>query len=203
GMGFLVFYLNPRGSDGYGEVFRRAVVRDWGGLDYVDLMTSLDQLIERTGCIDTKRLGIGGGSYGGYMTNWAIGQTDRFAAAVAMRPLSNLVSEYAQHDIVLWGELELGPPPWPDTDELWRRSPIPRPRGRWPRRRRRCCPIPRWRPRCRLRPSRQSRSCTSPPLRWRPPCRRSRSPNPSRSRHSRSCMSPPPRWRPPRRRSRS
>jgi len=69
-------------------------------------------------------MGIGGGSYGGYMTNWVIGQTNRFAAAVSMRSISNLVSEYAQHDIVLWGALELGPPPWPDLDELWRRSPI-------------------------------------------------------------------------------
>ena len=124
GMGFLVFYMNPRGSDGYGELFRRAVVRDWGGKDYVDLMVALDQLIERTGNIDTSRMGIGGGSYGGFMTNWIIGQTDRFAAAVAMRSISNLVSEYAQHDIVLWGQTELGPPPWPDMDELWRRSPI-------------------------------------------------------------------------------
>jgi prolyl oligopeptidase family protein/FHA domain-containing protein len=69
-------------------------------------------------------MGIGGGSYGGYMTNWVIGQTDRFAAAVAMRPIANLVSEYAQHDIVIWGSLELGPPPWPDSEDLWRRSPI-------------------------------------------------------------------------------
>ena len=124
GMGFLVFYVNPRGSDGYGELFRRAVVRDWGGKDYLDLMAALDQLIARTGYIDTTRMGIGGGSYGGYMTNWAIGQTDRFAAAVAMRSISNLVSEYAQHDIVLWSRAEMGPPPWPDPDELWRRSPI-------------------------------------------------------------------------------
>jgi hypothetical protein len=124
GMGFLVFYMNPRGSDGYGELFRRAVVRDWGGADYVDLMSSLDQLIERTGNVDASRMGIGGGSYGGYMTNWIIGQTDRFAAAVSMRSISNLVSEYAQHDIVLWGQLELGPAPWDDPDELWKRSPI-------------------------------------------------------------------------------
>src|SRR3979409_361144 len=87
-------------------------------------MSALNQLIERTGYIDTNRMGIGGGSYGGYMTNWAIGHTDRFSAAVAMRSLSNLISEYAQHDIVLWGALELGPPPWPDLDELWKRSPI-------------------------------------------------------------------------------
>src|SRR5215467_565716 len=124
GMGYVVFYMNPRGSDGYGERFRRDVVRDWAGKDYLDLMSTLDQLIEQTGYIDTTRLGVGGGSYGGFMTNWIIGQTDRFSAAVAMRSISNLVSEYAQHDIVLWGVLQLGPPPWPDLDELWRRSPI-------------------------------------------------------------------------------
>ncbi len=124
GMGYLVLYTNPRGSDGYGEVFRSQVVRDWGGKDFIDLMTAVDQIVQRTGAVDTSRMGIGGGSYGGYMTNWVIGQTDRFAAAVAMRSISNLVSEYAQHDIVLWGALELGPPPWPDLDELWRRSPI-------------------------------------------------------------------------------
>src|SRR5437667_1589936 len=124
GMGFVVFYMNPRGSDGYGERFRREVVRDWAGKDYIDIMSSLDQIIERAGYIDASRLGVGGGSYGGYMTNWIIGQPDRFAAAVSMRSISNLVSEYAQHDIVLWGVLQFGPPPWPDLDELWRRSPI-------------------------------------------------------------------------------
>jgi dipeptidyl aminopeptidase/acylaminoacyl peptidase len=124
GMGYMVLYINPRGSDGYGEFFRRQVVRDWGGKDFVDLMTALDQAIETTGSVDVSRMGIGGGSYGGYMTNWVIGQTNRFSAAVAMRSISNLVSEYAQHDIVLWGALELGSPPWPDQDELWKRSPI-------------------------------------------------------------------------------
>ncbi len=124
GMGYVVLYVNPRGSDGYGERFRREVVRDWGGKDFADLMSALDQIIESTGYIDTNRLGIAGGSYGGYMTNWAIGQTDRFSAAVSMRSISNLVSEYSQHDIVLWGMLELGPPPWPNLDELWKRSPI-------------------------------------------------------------------------------
>jgi dipeptidyl aminopeptidase/acylaminoacyl peptidase len=124
GMGYVVLCVNPRGSDGYGERFRREVVRDWGGKDYADLMSALDQVVERTGYVDTSRMGIAGGSYGGYMTNWIIGQTNRFSAAVSMRSISNLVSEYAQHDIVLWGALELGPPPWPDSDELWRRSPI-------------------------------------------------------------------------------
>ncbi|MFI5283646.1 MAG: prolyl oligopeptidase family serine peptidase [Candidatus Dormibacterales bacterium] len=124
GMGYVVFCVNPRGSDGYGERFRHEVVRDWGGKDYIDLMTALDQIIERAGYIDANRLGVAGGSYGGYMTNWIIGQTDRFSAAVAMRSIANLVSEYPQHDIVPWGVLEMGPPPWPNADELWRRSPI-------------------------------------------------------------------------------
>ena len=124
GMGFLVFYTNPRGSDGYGQSFKQACVRDWGGRDYEDLMTALDQFIDRAGYVDTSRMGVAGGSYGGFMTNWIVGHTDRFAAAVSMRSISNLVSEYAQHDIVLWGELEMGPRPWPDPEELWRRSPI-------------------------------------------------------------------------------
>jgi dipeptidyl aminopeptidase/acylaminoacyl peptidase len=124
GQGFLVFVTNPRGSDGYGEPFRMACVRDWGGRDYQDLMTALDQLIARTGFVDEARMGVGGGSYGGFMTNWVVGHSDRFAAAVTMRSISNLVSEISQHDIVLWGEIEMGPLPWPDPDELWRRSPI-------------------------------------------------------------------------------
>src|SRR3982074_958474 len=87
-------------------------------------MSAVDQIIERTGYVDTNRMGIGGGSYGGYMTNWGIGQKSRVSGGGSMRLLSNLVSEYPQHDIVLWGTLELGPPPWPNLDELWRRSPI-------------------------------------------------------------------------------
>ncbi len=122
--GMHVLFVNPRGSDGRGEEFKRAVVQDWGGSDFEDLMAALDQVVERTGIVDAERLGIAGGSYGGYMTNWAIGHTDRFAAAVTMRSLSNLVSEYGQHDIVPWGRAELGPEPWPDADALWQRSPI-------------------------------------------------------------------------------
>ena len=123
GMGFLVLFVNPRGSDGYGEAFKRAAARDWGGADYRDLISALDQLVG-TGLVDEARLGVAGGSYGGYMTNWMVGQSDRFAAAVAMRSICNLVSDYATHDIVPWAVEELGPPPWETVDELWRRSPI-------------------------------------------------------------------------------
>lgn len=124
GQGLLVFYLNPRGSDGYGEAFKRAVVGDWGGRDHEDLISALDQLIDRTGFVDTERLGVAGGSYGGYMTNWIIGHTRRFRAAVSMRSICNLVSDHAQHDIVPWFLLEVGPAEWPDPQELWRRSPL-------------------------------------------------------------------------------
>jgi len=121
--GFLVLYANPRGSDSYGEEFRRACVHDWGGADYEDLMAVVDEVVQRD-YVDAERLGVLGGSYGGFMTNWIIGHTQRFGAAVAMRSISNLVSDYAQNDIVIWSRLEMGPPPWPDLDALWERSPI-------------------------------------------------------------------------------
>lgn len=124
GKGFLVFYVNPRGSCGYGEGFMKAVVNDWGGKDYLDLMASLDQLIDRTGFIDTERMGIGGGSYGGFMTNWVIGHTDRFKAAVSMRSISNFVSFYASGDIGLWSDQELGPMDWVDPQRQWGMSPL-------------------------------------------------------------------------------
>lgn len=122
--GFCVLYTNPRGSNGYGEEFCRACVRDWGGGPYQDLMAAVDQLLEKSPFIDPARLGVAGGSYGGFMTNWIIGHTQRFGAAVSMRSISNLVSDYAQNEIVLWSREEMGEEPWPDSDALWQRSPI-------------------------------------------------------------------------------
>jgi len=124
GKGFLVFYVNPRGSAGYGETFMKAVVKDWGGKDYLDLMTALDQLIERTGFVDTGRMGIGGGSYGGFMTNWVVGHTDRFQAAVSMRSISNFVSFFASGDIGLWSDQEFGPINWTNPERQWDMSPL-------------------------------------------------------------------------------
>ena len=122
--GIGVLYLNPRGSDGYGEDFMHRVVQDWGGGDAEDLLLALDQLTARERWVDDARLGVAGGSYGGYMTNWLIGHTTRFRAAVSMRSICNLVSEYTQHDIVMWGTEQLGPIEWPDPETLWHRSPI-------------------------------------------------------------------------------
>ena len=96
--GFLTLAVNPRGSSTYGEEFVNAVLGDWGGDDYRDLMTAVDAVCERD-YVDTNRLGIHGYSYGGYMTTWAIGHTDRFRAAVAGAPCIDLWSMYGTSDI--------------------------------------------------------------------------------------------------------
>ncbi|HEX6819977.1 MAG TPA: S9 family peptidase, partial [Ktedonobacterales bacterium] len=75
--GYAVVYSNPRGSTGYGRIFSGAVIADWGNKDYQDILAGLDAAIARGG-IDERRLGIAGGSYGGYMTNWIVGHNDRF-----------------------------------------------------------------------------------------------------------------------------
>ena len=91
--GYAVFYPNIRGSIGYGQKFVESNRGDWGGADYKDVMAGVHDLVER-GIADPKRLGIGGWSYGGYMSEWAITQTAEFRAAVSGAGLSNLISEY-------------------------------------------------------------------------------------------------------------
>lgn len=91
--GYAVLLPNIRGSTGYGFDFMTANRRDWGGGDFSDVMTGVDDLIGR-GVADPQRLGIGGWSYGGYMAAWAVTQTDRFAAAVSGAPMTDLAGEY-------------------------------------------------------------------------------------------------------------
>ena len=98
GAGYVTLAVNPRGSSTYGEEFVNAVLGDWGGDDYRDLMTALETVCERE-YVDSDRLGVHGYSYGGYMTTWAIGQTDRFRAAVAGAPCIDLWSMYGTSDI--------------------------------------------------------------------------------------------------------
>ena len=98
GAGYLTLAVNPRGSSTYGEEFVNAVLGDWGGDDYRDLMAAVDAVCQRD-YVDTNRLGIHGYSYGGYMTTWAIGHTDRFRAAVAGAPCIDLWSMYGTSDI--------------------------------------------------------------------------------------------------------
>jgi dipeptidyl aminopeptidase/acylaminoacyl peptidase len=122
--GFAVVYSNPRGSTGYGRRFASAVLNDFGGNDYLDVIAGLDAAIARGG-IDPQRLGVGGGSYGGYMTNWIVGHTDRFKAAVTMRCVSNLATMYSTSDLGwVMSEDFYDAVPWKDLDKLMERSPV-------------------------------------------------------------------------------
>src|SRR5439155_4844664 len=124
--GYAILYVNPRGSGGKTEAFARAVIADWGGEDYQDLMAALDQVIERAEpAIDPARLGITGGSYGGFMSCWAITQTDRFKAAVSGACISNLVSFFGTSDIgASWGAREFGGTPYEQRDWYLAHSPL-------------------------------------------------------------------------------
>jgi dipeptidyl aminopeptidase/acylaminoacyl peptidase len=99
GAGYAVVYLNPRGSRGYGEAFARAVVGDWGGGDYADVMAGLDEALRRFEFLDPGRLGVMGGSYGGFMTSWIVGHTGRFRAACSERAVNTLWSMLGTSDI--------------------------------------------------------------------------------------------------------
>ncbi|MEX2423509.1 MAG: S9 family peptidase [Acidimicrobiia bacterium] len=96
--GYIVVYANPRGSSSYGRAFGTAVYGDWGGEDHLDLMAVFDAALERPYC-DANRQGVRGYSYGGYMTAWIIGQTDRFGAAVCGAPCFDLESFWGTSDI--------------------------------------------------------------------------------------------------------
>jgi dipeptidyl aminopeptidase/acylaminoacyl peptidase len=125
GRGYAVLYVNPRGSHAYGEEFVRACVGDWGGKDYVDLMAGVDHALG-LGWVEPTRLYVTGGSYGGFMTNWVVGHTERFKAAVTQRSISNNVSAFGTSDIGwhFW-EHELGDAtPWRDPQKLVERSPL-------------------------------------------------------------------------------
>ncbi len=121
--GYLVLAVNPRGSSTYGDDFMMAVVEDWGGEDYLDLMAAVDAISERP-YVDRDRLGVHGYSYGGYMSSWVLGQTDRFQAAVVAAPCINLLSMYGTSDIgVSFGEVHWGGSGM-DAEKLLERSPI-------------------------------------------------------------------------------
>lgn len=97
--GYAVLFSNPRGSATYGEKHALGVIGDWGGGDYADLMAITDQAVKDNAWIDEARLGVTGGSYGGYMTNWMVTQTHRFKAAVTLRSISNMYTKYGVSDI--------------------------------------------------------------------------------------------------------
>ena len=123
--GYVVSWSNPRGSQGYGEAHSQAIRNVWGTVDYADVMSWADY-VEQQPYIDSERMGVTGGSYGGYMTTMIIGRTDRFKAAVAQRLVSNFVSFYGSSDMnwavqhLFGSETE----PWNDLENYWKQSPI-------------------------------------------------------------------------------
>jgi dipeptidyl aminopeptidase/acylaminoacyl peptidase len=123
--GYGVLFCNPRGSAGYGEHFTSCTRARWGESDMPDVIASLDTAIDRFDWIDTSRLGVTGGSYGGYLTNWIVSHDDRFKAAVTQRCVSNFYSFFGTSDIgVNFGEFEFGGVPWRDAELLLKYSPI-------------------------------------------------------------------------------
>jgi dipeptidyl aminopeptidase/acylaminoacyl peptidase len=121
--GYVVLYPNPRGSTTYGQEFGNIIQYNYPGDDYKDLMAGVDDAIKR-GYIDEKKLGVTGGSGGGLLTNWVVGQTNRFAAAVAQRDIANWENWWYTGDFTLFQPSWFKGPPFEDPQEYRARSPI-------------------------------------------------------------------------------
>ena len=123
--GYAVMLSNPRGSHGYGQEHVNAVRGDYGGMDYEDLMSFVDGCLERYPQIDSERMGVTGGSYGGFMTNWIIAHTNRFKAAATLRSICNWTSFFGVSDIgYFFTEWEIGEDLFSNPDKLWHHSPL-------------------------------------------------------------------------------
>ncbi len=120
--GYAVLYTNPRGSTGYGQDFVNGIHYSYPGKDYDDLMAGVDTAISK-GFIDDKNLFVCGGSGGGVLTAWIVGHTDRFAAAVSMRPVINWHSFVGTTDGASW-YYQFQKRPWEDAQEFFVRSPL-------------------------------------------------------------------------------
>jgi acylaminoacyl-peptidase len=125
GSGISVLASNPRGSEGYGEAFNRANMGDWGDGPMDDVMAGVDGLIA-DGLADPDRLGVTGGSYGGYLTNWIVGRTQRFKAALTARSVVDMSSLFMTGDISggEWARIEFGHSPWDDAEYFRSISPL-------------------------------------------------------------------------------
>lgn len=121
--GYIAFFPNVRGSLGTGVDYANANTGDIGGIDYVDAMSGVDAMVSQ-GLADPTRLGVGGYSYGGYLSSWSITQTSRFKAAVSGGILSNLISFYGTTDNPVYLKVHLGEPPFPEQPLAWQRSPV-------------------------------------------------------------------------------
>lgn len=122
--GYVVYFSNPRGSQGYGEGHCTAIYNNWGTVDYEDVMAWADYM-EQQPYIDRERMGVTGGSYGGYMTTMIIGRSQRFKAAVTQRQVSNFISMWGTSDFNWGWTLAMGnETPWENLENYWRQSPI-------------------------------------------------------------------------------
>ena len=125
GAGYAVIYTNPRGSQGYGEAFTRAVHGDLGGGDFADMMAGLDEALRQCPYIDPERLGVMGGSYGGFLTSWTVGHTNRFKAACSERAVNNVYTLFGTSDIgASFLEAQTGTLPWDDMQWYIDHSPL-------------------------------------------------------------------------------
>lgn len=121
--GYIVLYTNPRGSMGYSEEFARSIRGDWGNIDHRDMMAAVDHVVQLP-YIDKKRLAVAGGSYGGYMTNWIIGHTDRFRCAVTDRSVVNMQSMFGTCDFAMNSDGYWAGNPWKQPKKLLQQSPL-------------------------------------------------------------------------------
>src|SRR5262249_25320395 len=121
--GYVVLYPNPRGSTSYGQEFGNVIQYRYPGDDYKDLMAGVDDVIKR-GYIDSKKMGVTGGSGGGLLTNWVIGHTDRFAAAVAQRDIASWANWWYTADFTLFQSKRLRRAPFEAEEDFKARSPI-------------------------------------------------------------------------------
>ena len=121
--GYTVVFSNPRGSKGYGQEHCEAILNDWGGADWVD-MQAVIAMMKRDNRINTNNMGVMGGSYGGYMTNWIVGHTNDFRGAITDRCVSNLVSMGGNSDFLDKEDGYFGGNFWSKPQERWRQSPI-------------------------------------------------------------------------------
>ena len=122
--GWAVFYTNPRGSTGYGQKFERGIEGEWGRNDYTDVMNGVEEVLRRNPWIDRERLGVTGGSYGGYLTNWIVGHTNLFKAAVTLRSVVNFVSDEGTRDGAYGHRDDFGGDLFEKFDLYWERSPL-------------------------------------------------------------------------------
>ncbi len=121
--GYVVLYINPRGSTSYGQDFGNIIQYHYPGDDYRDLMVGVDEVLKR-GYVDAKKLGVTGGSGGGVLTDWTVTQTDRFAAAVSQRDISNWASWWYTADFTLFQPRWFKAPPFQDPQDYANRSAI-------------------------------------------------------------------------------